>query len=83
MEKIRVMIVDDHQLVRDGIKALLEDEGDIIIAGEANNGDEMLVGIKEQQPHIILMDISLPGKSGIDLTKDINKRFPDIKVLIL
>jgi two-component system response regulator NreC len=83
MEKIRVMIVDDHQLVRDGIKALLEDEGDIIIAGEANNGDEMLVGIKEQQPHIILMDISLPGKSGIDLTKDINKRFPEIKVLIL
>jgi DNA-binding NarL/FixJ family response regulator len=83
MEKIRVMIVDDHQLVRDGIIALLQDQEDIEIAGEANNGDELFAIMATVEPHIILMDISLPGKSGIDLTKELSKLYPRIFVLIL
>ncbi len=83
MEKIKVIIVDDHQLVRDGIKALLQDQIDIEIVGEANNGDELFLAIADVHPHIVLMDISLPGKSGIELTKELSKSHPDIFILIL
>ena len=83
MNKIRVFITDDHQLVRDGIKSLLADSEDIEVIGEAAGEEELLAGLAKEQPDIILMDISLPGISGITLTKRITEEYPDVQVLIL
>jgi two-component system response regulator NreC len=83
MEKIRLFLVDDHQLVRDGIKALLTGINDMEIVGEANNGKELLEKMEHVSPDIILMDISLPDHSGIDLTRIIVQRWPHSRVLIL
>src|SRR5665648_50964 len=83
MDPIDIFLVDDHQLVRDGIKALLAGIADIRIIGEATNGNELLEAIKSQQPDIILMDISLPDISGIELTRILSREHPDLRVLIL
>jgi DNA-binding NarL/FixJ family response regulator len=83
MDKIRLFLVDDHQLVRDGIKALLTGINDMEIVGEANNGKELLEKMEHVSPDIILMDISLPDHSGIDLTRIIGQNWPDVRVLIL
>jgi len=83
MKSIRIFLVDDHQLVRDGIKALLTGAGNIDIIGEATNGKELLEKIKEVQPDIILMDISLPDISGIELTRTLSRQYPMVRILIL
>ena len=83
MEKIKVFLVDDHQIIRDGIKALLTDVNDIVVVGEASGGVETLEKIKTAKPNIIITDISMPDMSGVDLTKIITSDFPEIKVLIL
>ncbi len=83
MEKIKILLVDDHQIVRDGIKALLSGVSDIEIAGEASDGKEALIKTEALKPHIVIMDISMPETSGIEVTKTINQRFPNINVLIL
>jgi DNA-binding NarL/FixJ family response regulator len=83
MQTIRIFLVDDHQLVRDGIKALLTGLSDITIIGEANNGKELLEKVETTNPDIILMDISLPDFSGIELTRIFSQKYPAIKVLIL
>jgi DNA-binding NarL/FixJ family response regulator len=83
MEKIKIMLVDDHQLVRDGIKALLGGNDDIMIIGEASDEKELFEKLKTLLPDILIMDISLPGMSGIEITKKICVDRPEIKVLIL
>ena len=83
MEKIKVLLVDDHQIVRDGIKALLSGVNDIEVVGEASDGNEALIKTEKLNPHIIIMDISMPEMSGIEVTKTITQNFPLIKVLIL
>ena len=75
--------MDDHQIVRDGIKSLLQNTPEINISGEASSGKELLEKIAGTETDIILMDISIPDISGIELTKQISKNFPDIKVLVL
>ena len=82
-KKIRIFLVDDHQIVRDGIKALLMDVSEIAISGEASNGKELMENLRVANSDIILMDISLPDISGIELTKQVVSEFPDIKVIIL
>ncbi len=82
-KKIGVFLVDDHQIVRDGIKSLLQNVPEITISGEASSGKELLERIPMSETDIILMDISIPDVSGIELTKQINKNYPDIKVLVL
>lgn len=83
MEKIKIILVDDHQIVRDGIKSLLADADDIDIISEAASFNELREKLKLQDPDIILMDISLPEMSGIEITKWIAETYPDLKVLIL
>jgi DNA-binding NarL/FixJ family response regulator len=83
MEKIKIILVDDHQLVRDGIKALLSSNEDINIIGEASQDKELFTKLETLQPDILIMDISLPGMSGIEITKKICMERPEIKVLIL
>ena len=82
-KKIGIFFVDDHQIVRDGIKKLLQVVPEITISGEASNGKELLEKIASTDTDIIIMDISIPDISGIELTKQICKKYPKIKVLIL
>ncbi|MBN1218574.1 MAG: response regulator transcription factor [Anaerolineae bacterium] len=83
MPKARVLLVEDHIVVRQGIKALLSDESDLEIVGEADNGREALPLIEKLQPNVVLMDISMPGMNGIEATRQVRQRFPEVKVVIL
>jgi two-component system response regulator NreC len=83
MKKIRVLIVDDHTLVRDGIKALLALATDIEVVGEAANGMEALEKVKELTPDVVLMDLAMPIMGGLEATRRIRKEFTGTKVLAL
>ena len=80
---IQVAIVDDHQIVRTGFRELLSEDSGINIAFEASNGDEVLEKLRTAQCDVLLLDISLPGKSGVDVLRAVRQRHPEIKVLIL
>lgn len=82
-KKIRVLLADDHDIVRDGIKLLLEREGEIQVIGEASNGAEALERVEELKPDITIMDISMPEMNGLDATKALTSKQPNAKVLIL
>ncbi len=77
------MLVDDHQVVRDGIRSLVNNMENFIVIGEAGDEKELLTRLKLEEPDILIMDISLPGKSGIDITRELKKVHPRIRVLIL
>lgn len=83
MNKIKIILVDDHQLVRDGIKSLISDSFGIDIIGEASNSVELFKQLHQMMPDVILMDISLPNMSGIEITKILKKDYPKIKTLML
>ena len=83
MIKIRVLIVDDHTIVRDGISALLAVAGDIEVVGEATNGNEALKLVSELRPDVVLMDIAMPIMGGLEATKRISREFPKTKVLVI
>jgi len=83
MEKIKVVIADDHTILRQGIKALLDNQAGIEVIGEAKDGREALTLIERLLPDVILMDIAMPGLNGLEATRRIKKKFPGIKVLVL
>lgn len=82
-KKINIIIVDDHQMFIDGIKTLLRFEKNLNIVGEALDGNAALILLKEKEVDIVISDIEMPGMSGIELTKEIKKNYPEIKVLVL
>jgi DNA-binding NarL/FixJ family response regulator len=83
MAKITVLVVDDHTLVRDGIRSLLELVPDIEVIGEAENGREALERVKELMPDVVLMDMAMPIMNGLEATRRIHREFPDTKILAL
>ena len=83
MTKIRVLVTDDHAMVRDGICALLALTGDIEAVGIATNGREALEMVKALIPDVVLMDIAMPIMDGVEATRRIHKEFPKVKVLAL
>ncbi|MDT3670239.1 MAG: response regulator transcription factor [Aromatoleum sp.] len=80
---IRLLLVDDHQLVRDGLKARLGDLDDIVVLGEAANAEDALAAAERLQPDLALVDVGLPGMNGIELTSAFAASFPALRVLIL
>jgi len=80
---IRVAIVDDHQIVRTGFRELLNEDSAISISFEAANGDDALALLRTTPCDVLLLDISLPGKSGVNVLRTVRQRHPDLKVLIL
>ena len=83
MEKIKVLITDDHAIVREGLQAILSVQPDIEVVGEATNGEESVKKAKELQPDIILMDITMPRMNGLEATREIKKQNPEMKILVL
>ena len=82
-EKKRVLIVEDHTLLRAGLRALLSQDPDIEIVGEADNGHDAVRLIGSLSPHLVLTDLSMPGMNGIEAIVDIKRRYPGVHVLVL
>ncbi|TKT87357.1 response regulator transcription factor [Dyadobacter frigoris] len=79
---IRILVVDDHSVVRQGIITLIEDEDDILIVGEASDGDEVLESVSKLKPDVVLLDLTMPRMSGLEAIKLLVPVFPDVKVLV-
>ncbi len=83
MSKIRIVLADDHQLFRDGMRAMLQATGEVEVVGEASHGAVLLTVLAAQTPDIVLLDISMPPDTGIDLLPTIKVRFPAVKCIML
>lgn len=81
--KVNIIIADDHRMVREGIKQLLELDGEITVLGEADNGEECLKLIKKLKPDVTLLDINMPGKNGLEVLEEIRKSGSKNKVILL
>lgn len=82
-DAIRIVIADDHELFRRGLRLVLDDERNIDVVGEASDGDEVVAMAQAEQPDVVVMDVRMPGRSGIDATRDIKNELPDVKILML
>lgn len=80
---IKVFLVEDHDIVRQGVKALLENNNETSVIGEASNGEEALQKLKKVQPDVILMDYNMPIMNGLECTRKVKVEFPHLKILIL
>jgi len=83
MDIINVVLADDHVLVRDGIKALLEDQSGVVVIDEASNGKEALAVLKKNKPHVLIIDIRMPEMNGIDAVREVNRLYTDVRTLVL
>ncbi len=81
--KIKIILTDDHRIFRDGIKSLLSENEEIQIIGEASDGYELMEMLKMSTPDLVIMDITMPKLSGIEVTKQISSLYPDMGILIL
>src|SRR2546422_11509430 len=82
-DKITVLLVDDHSLVRRGFRRILEDDPDIVVVGEASDGDEAIRLTRKLQPRVVVMDCALPGTSGLLATRRIPEISPEVAVVTL
>ena len=82
-EKIKILIADDHAIVREGLKQIVVEEKDIIVAGEAENVEKLMELLAKEKWSLVILDINMPGKSGLEALKDIKQFYPGLPVLIL
>ena len=83
MARIRILLADDHALLREGIRALLSRESDLEVVGEAADGHEAIARCRALHPDVVLMDIAMPGLGGLEAALEIRKESPDTKILVL
>ncbi len=83
MDKIRILVADDHTIVREGVRLLLEAQPDIEVVGEAPDGEVALTQVRALKPDLALLDIAMPNMNGLEVTRAIRKEFPNIHVIIL
>jgi two-component system response regulator NreC len=83
MNKIRVLLADDHTILRDGIRALLDDQDDMEVLGEAEDGQSTVKMVAKLIPDVVVMDIAMPLLNGLEATRQIRRDYPQVKVLIL
>ena len=83
MAKIRVLIADDHAILREGLRALLKLADDIDVVGEAADGQEAIAETGRLRPDVVLMDVAMPGLGGLEATLEIRKSHPDVKIVVL
>jgi two-component system response regulator NreC len=83
MAPIRLMLVDDHEIVRTGLRMMLEAESDLQIVAEAESGEAALAQVDDCMPDVIIMDVSLPGMGGVETTRALRERHPDMRILVL
>lgn len=79
----KILIVDDHPIVRDGLKQILGQSADLVVSGEAGNADEALALVRDSDFDLVVLDITLPGRTGIDLLRDLRRERPTLPVLML
>lgn len=82
-DKMRVLIAEDHTILRAGLKALLTSDPELEVVAEADNGKDAVRAVGQFNPHIVLMDLNMPGTNGISAIGEIRRRYPDVKVLVL
>jgi NarL family two-component system response regulator LiaR len=82
-EAVKVALVDDHDLLRRGIRTMLERQGDIEVVGEADDGNRALALVEETLPDVVLIDVIMPGKDGIEATREIKEFYPHVAVVVL
>jgi len=83
MDKVRVFIADDHELVRYALRTLLESEGNIEVVGEAADSDSAVAGCVDAHPDVLLLDMRMPGPGGVEVCRQVKERCPDVNVLVL
>jgi DNA-binding NarL/FixJ family response regulator len=83
MNRIRVLLAEDHTIVRKGLRSLLDDETEIEVVGEAEDGQQAIELVQRVQPDVVLMDITMPVLNGLEATRQIKKLFPHVKVVVL
>ncbi len=83
MTKLKVLLVDDHEVVRAGIKALLDSQDDMVVVGEAGTAEEGIRRVGYDDPDVVVLDVRLPDESGVEACREIRSRFPEVKVLML
>ncbi|RED96612.1 response regulator [Marinoscillum furvescens] len=83
MNKIKVLVVDDHQLFREGISSLFAEDDMIAVIGEADSGSAMEAHFQQEVPDVVLIDITMPGEDGLDLIRKFKKDFPEVKFVVL
>ncbi len=83
MEPIRVLLVDDHPIVRQGVRSVLANHPDIEVVGEADNAATLFASLDTAKPNVILLDIRMPGPNGIEVTQRLKREHPEIKVIVL
>ena len=78
-----ILLVDDHALVRQGVRRIIEEQADLQVVGELQDGLELLAALKTKQPHMVILDISMPNLGGIEVTQMVKASYPELKVLLL
>ena len=83
MKNLRVFLVDDHPIVRSGLKALVDAQADMLVVGETGDGLTAIQAVTELKPDVVVMDVSLPGLGGAEVTEQVRRASPTLKVLAL